>query len=125
MCEPFSTLWYLVTWLSDNRSLASKLQVVVGDVLKTELPYFDVCVANLPFQVQSLSQEYINHASCVLIMIMMWDDEYVTVPIIYWVISTCTIYESRTLASNTNAFQFHIWAISHLLGSLLGGLLHP
>ncbi|XP_065065411.1 probable dimethyladenosine transferase [Rhopilema esculentum] len=30
---------------------ASKLQVIVGDVLKTELPYFDCCVANLPYQV--------------------------------------------------------------------------
>ena len=33
--------------------LASKLQVIVGDVLKTELPYFDVCVANLPYQISS------------------------------------------------------------------------
>ncbi|XP_013400483.1 probable dimethyladenosine transferase [Lingula anatina] len=33
--------------------LSSKLQVVVGDVLKTDLPYFDVCVANLPYQISS------------------------------------------------------------------------
>ena len=31
--------------------LQTKLQVIVGDVLKTELPFFDVCVANLPYQV--------------------------------------------------------------------------
>ncbi|ELK17706.1 Putative dimethyladenosine transferase [Pteropus alecto] len=31
--------------------LASKLQVMVGDVLKTDLPFFDACVANLPYQV--------------------------------------------------------------------------
>ena len=30
---------------------ASKLEIIVGDVLKTELPYFDVCVANIPYQV--------------------------------------------------------------------------
>ncbi|XP_008053328.1 probable dimethyladenosine transferase isoform X2 [Carlito syrichta] len=30
--------------------LASKLQVLVGDVLKTDLPFFDTCVANLPYQ---------------------------------------------------------------------------
>ena len=30
---------------------ASKLQIIVGDVLKTDLPYFDCCVANLPYQV--------------------------------------------------------------------------
>ncbi|XP_067677810.1 dimethyladenosine transferase-like [Haliotis asinina] len=32
---------------------ASKLQVMVGDVLKTELPFFDICVANLPYQISS------------------------------------------------------------------------
>lgn len=32
---------------------ASKLQMMVGDVLKTELPFFDVCVANLPYQISS------------------------------------------------------------------------
>ena len=31
----------------------SKLQVIVGDVLKTQLPFFDVCVANLPYQISS------------------------------------------------------------------------
>ena len=36
------------------RPYASKLQVIVGDVLKADLPYFDVCVANLPYQVRSL-----------------------------------------------------------------------
>ncbi|XP_048457229.1 probable dimethyladenosine transferase isoform X2 [Rhincodon typus] len=30
---------------------ASKLQIMVGDVLKTDLPFFDACVANLPYQV--------------------------------------------------------------------------
>lgn len=40
-----------------SRSQASKLHVVVGDVLKTDLPYFDVCVANLPYQVRSTSSK--------------------------------------------------------------------
>jgi 18S rRNA (adenine1779-N6/adenine1780-N6)-dimethyltransferase len=31
----------------------SKLQVLVGDVIKTELPFFDVCVANVPYQISS------------------------------------------------------------------------
>lgn len=30
-----------------------KLQVINADVLKVELPYFDVCVANLPYQISS------------------------------------------------------------------------
>lgn len=31
--------------------MQNKLQILVGDVLKTDLPFFDVCVANLPYQV--------------------------------------------------------------------------
>ena len=34
-------------------SLKPKLHIMVGDVLKTELPFFDVCVANLPYQISS------------------------------------------------------------------------
>lgn len=29
----------------------SKLQLVQGDVLKQKLPYFDICVANTPYQI--------------------------------------------------------------------------
>merc|ERR1711890_215462 len=32
---------------------AHKLHLIVGDVLKAELPYFDCCVANLPYQISS------------------------------------------------------------------------
>lgn len=32
--------------------MQNKLQILVGDVLKTDLPFFDVCVANLPYQVR-------------------------------------------------------------------------
>merc|ERR1712025_884898 len=31
----------------------SKLTVMVGDVIKTDLPFFDVCVANVPYQISS------------------------------------------------------------------------
>uniref|UniRef100_A0A8C5EPD1 rRNA adenine N(6)-methyltransferase n=1 Tax=Gouania willdenowi TaxID=441366 RepID=A0A8C5EPD1_GOUWI len=34
--------------------LQTKLQILIGDVLKTDLPFFDVCVANLPYQISSL-----------------------------------------------------------------------
>ena len=45
----------------DLRPSASKLQLILGDVLATDLPYFDCCVANLPYQVSflSLSSEFI------------------------------------------------------------------
>ena len=47
-------LFFIVRMLIFNpcfRPLQHKLKVVVGDVLKSELPFFDVCVANLPYQV--------------------------------------------------------------------------
>ncbi|KAK5646147.1 hypothetical protein RI129_004611 [Pyrocoelia pectoralis] len=31
----------------------SKLQIMIGDVLKTELPFFNICVANIPYQISS------------------------------------------------------------------------
>lgn len=30
-----------------------RLEVMVGDVIKTDLPYFDVCISNTPYQVRS------------------------------------------------------------------------
>ncbi|CAK9801443.1 Probable dimethyladenosine transferase [Anthophora plagiata] len=31
----------------------AKLQIMIGDVLKTDLPFFDLCVANIPYQISS------------------------------------------------------------------------
>ncbi|KAL1514118.1 hypothetical protein ABEB36_003432 [Hypothenemus hampei] len=33
--------------------LQSKLQIEIGDVLKKDLPFFNVCVANVPYQISS------------------------------------------------------------------------
>ncbi|CAI7664373.1 unnamed protein product [Penicillium glandicola] len=30
-----------------------RLEVILGDVMKTELPYFDVCISNTPYQISS------------------------------------------------------------------------
>lgn len=31
-----------------------RLEVMLGDVIKTDLPYFDVCISNTPYQVRPL-----------------------------------------------------------------------
>jgi len=36
-----------------NTPYQNKLQIRVGDVLKSELPFFNVCVANIPYQISS------------------------------------------------------------------------
>ncbi|CAI9718689.1 probable dimethyladenosine transferase [Octopus vulgaris] len=33
--------------------LYNKLHLIIGNVLKSDLPYFDICVANLPYQISS------------------------------------------------------------------------
>ena len=32
---------------------AKRLKVMLGDVIKTELPHFDVCISNTPYQISS------------------------------------------------------------------------
>jgi hypothetical protein len=44
----FTNNWWLKRLYSEYKS---KLTIMYGDVLKTELPYFDVVVANIPYQV--------------------------------------------------------------------------
>ena len=51
--HPVSLSLSLSLSLSPFRPAARKLEVVVGDVLKSDLPYFSVCVANLPYQISS------------------------------------------------------------------------
>jgi len=39
-----------------------KLELVIGDFVKADLPYFDVCISNTPYQVStSLSHPPIYH----------------------------------------------------------------
>jgi 18S rRNA (adenine1779-N6/adenine1780-N6)-dimethyltransferase len=42
-----------VTKRVQGKPEAKRLEVLLGDVVKTELPYFDVCISNTPYQVRS------------------------------------------------------------------------
>ena len=42
-----------VTKRVQSTPLAQRLEVLLGDVIKTELPYFDVCISNTPYQISS------------------------------------------------------------------------
>ncbi|KAJ1514365.1 dimethyladenosine transferase [Coelomomyces lativittatus] len=54
-----------------------KLQIVVGDVLKAELPYFDVCVSNTPYQISSpLIFKLLNHRPLFRCAILMFQKEF-------------------------------------------------
>lgn len=55
----------------------SKLQIMVGDVLKTDLPFFDVCVANIPYQISSpLVFKLLLHRPFFRCAIIMFQQEF-------------------------------------------------
>ena len=35
-----------------------KLEIILGDFVKADLPYFDVCISNTPYQVRFCSFSY-------------------------------------------------------------------
>ena len=42
-----------VTKRVQGKPEAKRLEMLLGDVIKTELPYFDVCISNTPYQISS------------------------------------------------------------------------
>merc|ERR1712137_1126924 len=57
--------------------LSSKLQLIVGDVLKVDLPYFDICVANIPYQISSpLTFKLLSHKPIFRHALLMFQREF-------------------------------------------------
>jgi len=57
--------------------LANKLHLIVGDVLKIDLPYFDVCVANVPYQISSpLVFKLLSHKPVFRQAVLMFQREF-------------------------------------------------
>ena len=49
-----------VTKRVQGKPEAKRLEVLIGDVVKMEeLPYFDVCISNTPYQVRRYLQEQV------------------------------------------------------------------
>nr|XP_023027247.1 probable dimethyladenosine transferase [Leptinotarsa decemlineata] len=54
-----------------------KLQILVGDVLKTDLPFFDICVANIPYQISSpLVFKLLLHRPFFRCAVLMFQEEF-------------------------------------------------
>lgn len=54
-----------------------KLQIVQGDVLKHQLPYFDICVANTPYQISSpLVFRLLSHRPMFRAAVLMFQREF-------------------------------------------------
>ncbi|XP_019158655.1 PREDICTED: ribosomal RNA small subunit methyltransferase-like [Ipomoea nil] len=56
---------------------SSKLKVIQGDVLKCDLPYFDICVANIPYQISSpLTFKLLAHRPLFRAAVIMFQREF-------------------------------------------------
>lgn len=56
---------------------AKRLDVVLGDVIKTELPYFDVCISNTPYQISSpLTFKLLATSPAPRVCILMFQREF-------------------------------------------------
>ncbi|XP_020583029.1 ribosomal RNA small subunit methyltransferase [Phalaenopsis equestris] len=56
---------------------SNRLKVFQGDVLKSELPYFDICVANIPYQISSpLTFKLLSHRPVFRCAVIMFQREF-------------------------------------------------
>eukprot|EP01025_Chloroclados_australasicus_P051473 TRINITY_DN5991_c1_g1_i2.p2 TRINITY_DN5991_c1_g1~~TRINITY_DN5991_c1_g1_i2.p2 ORF type:complete len:405 (+),score=61.88 TRINITY_DN5991_c1_g1_i2:122-1336(+) len=55
----------------------SSLQIIQGDILRTELPYFDLCVANIPYNISSpLTFKLLGHRPMFRAAVIMYQHEF-------------------------------------------------
>ncbi|KAI3969844.1 hypothetical protein MKX01_038312 [Papaver californicum] len=56
---------------------SNQLKVIQGDVLKVDLPYFDICVANIPYQISSpLTFKLLAHRPVFRCAVIMFQREF-------------------------------------------------
>jgi 18S rRNA (adenine1779-N6/adenine1780-N6)-dimethyltransferase len=56
---------------------ARRLQILLADVLKADLPYFDVCVANVPYNISSaIVFKLLNHRPFFRCAVIMFQEEF-------------------------------------------------
>jgi 18S rRNA (adenine1779-N6/adenine1780-N6)-dimethyltransferase len=60
-----------------GKHYASKLQVIKGDAIKTDFPFFNVCVANVPYAISSpLVFKLLNHKPAYRCCVLMFQREF-------------------------------------------------
>ncbi|EJK71922.1 hypothetical protein THAOC_06596 [Thalassiosira oceanica] len=61
----------------EGTSEERKLKVIQGDAIKTRFPFFDVCVANVPYQISSaLVFKLLSHRPMFRCSVMMFQEEF-------------------------------------------------
>ncbi|CAH7673072.1 S-adenosyl-L-methionine-dependent methyltransferase [Phakopsora pachyrhizi] len=57
--------------------IMKKLDIIVGDFLKTDLPYFDACISNTPYQISSpLVFKLLAHRPLFRVAVLMFQREF-------------------------------------------------
>jgi 18S rRNA (adenine1779-N6/adenine1780-N6)-dimethyltransferase len=59
-----------------KRIKSPKLEIICGDFLKVELPYFDVCISNTPYQISSPLTFKLLQTKCWRASILMFQREF-------------------------------------------------
>ena len=61
----------------DCRPEQRKLDIIIGDFVKADLPYFDVCISNTPYQISSpLVFRLLSHRPICRVAILMFQREF-------------------------------------------------
>lgn len=56
---------------------SSKFELIQGDILTTELPFFDICVANVPYQISSpIVFKLLSHRPLFRCAVLMFQREF-------------------------------------------------
>mmetsp|Transcript_10508 Transcript_10508/g.29447 ORF Transcript_10508/g.29447 Transcript_10508/m.29447 type:complete len:307 (-) Transcript_10508:260-1180(-) len=62
---------------TQNSPNGNRLEIIVGDVLKADLPYFDCCVANIPYNISSpLVFKLLKHKPAFRSAVIMFQKEF-------------------------------------------------
>jgi 18S rRNA (adenine1779-N6/adenine1780-N6)-dimethyltransferase len=62
---------------SERRPEQRKLDIIIGDFVKADLPYFDVCISNTPYQISSpLVFRLLSHRPLFRVAILMFQREF-------------------------------------------------
>lgn len=60
-----------------NPQYQKKLELIIGDVMKTQLPFFDVCISNTPYQISSpLVFKLLSHRPIIRCAVLMFQKEF-------------------------------------------------
>ena len=82
------------------REYATNLQIINGDFLKVELPYFHLCVANVPYVISSgIVFKLLSHRPFFRAAVLMFQEEFTQRLCAKWVIDAFSPADPATIST--------------------------